>query len=184
MAYSDLLKSISGDEELLNDLAEHIKTTLKEGSIPLNWLDGNLSVLLKPNKDYRTLKGYRVITMANTLVKLCEKIATKRVTEELEKEVSLPKEVGGARPKRSTTSSSEALIFTMQKGLQDKEHFASGLYRVRVPTLANKMITYGISEVMVRWILSMLDIRRCKMRFGSGSLSALKLALAWHKVPL
>ena len=43
VAYSDL-KCISGDEELLNDLSsldltQHINTTLKEGSIPVDWRD-------------------------------------------------------------------------------------------------------------------------------------------------
>ena len=40
--------------------------------------------------------------MANTLVKLCENIAAKQVTEHLERNGKLPKEVGGAKPKRST----------------------------------------------------------------------------------
>ena len=145
VAYSDL-KSISGDKELLNDLTpldltQHINsTTLKKGSIPLDWRDCNLSVLPKPKKDHRIFKGYRVITVANTLVKLCEKTAPKRVTAQLEKEGRLPKEVGGARAKRSTTSNIEALIYIIQKGLQDKEHFALGLYdledaynRVHIP---------------------------------------------------
>ena len=96
-----------------------INTTFKEGFIAVDWRDCSLSALPKPNNDHRTLKGYRIITMANTFVKRCEKIAAKRVTEQLEKEGRLPKEVGGARPKHSTTSTIEVLINTMQKGLQD-----------------------------------------------------------------
>lgn len=74
----------------------------------------------KPNKDHRIFIGYRVITVANILVKLCEKIAAERVTAQPEKEGRLLKEVAGARPKRSTTSNIDALIYTIQKDLQDK----------------------------------------------------------------
>lgn len=174
VVYSDL-KTMAENKEMLNDLLEAINSTLNEGSIPFDWQDCNLSVLPKPDKDHRVLKGYRVITMVNILVKLCEKIASKRVTNQLEREGKLPRQVGGARPMCSTTSNVEALhvVNHMQAGLQDKRHFALGLYdledaynRVHIPTLAEKMEKLGISKMLVLWILSMLD-RHCRMKFGS-----------------
>ena len=125
VVYSDLT-SISGDEELLNDwphlswpnTAHRHHFQRRFHPFGLAWR--NLSVLPKPNKDHRIFIGYRVITVANILVKLCEKIAAKRVTAQPEKEGRLLKEVAGARPKRSTTSNIDALIYTIQKDLQDK----------------------------------------------------------------
>ena len=67
----------------------------------------------------------------------------------------------------------------MQNGLQYKEPFErSGLNdledvynRVQIPTLAvkrkKKRIEYGILEIMVKWILSMVDTRSCKLQFGN-----------------
>ena len=107
----------------------------------------------------------------HSLVKLCENIAAKQVTEHLERNGKLPKEGGGAKPKRLTTTNIKALVNTIRKGLPDKQHFALGLYgledayyRVDILTLVDKMMNCG---VMVRWILSMLDTRRCKMSFGT-----------------
>ena len=54
--------------ELLYNLTDLINTSFKEGSIPMDWRDCILSVLTKPNKDYRTPKGYSKTSIANTLV--------------------------------------------------------------------------------------------------------------------
>ncbi|KXJ05978.1 RNA-directed DNA polymerase from mobile element jockey, partial [Exaiptasia diaphana] len=175
--------SIIEDDSLLSEIVEAINTTLKEGEIPEDWRDCNLSVIPKPHKDHRLLKGYRVITMANVLVKLCEKIAARRIVDFLERNNKLPTSVGGARPKRSTTSNVEALLHIMQEGLQNMNCYAIGLFdledaynRVHIPTLADKMIGFGISEVMTRWVLSMLDERRCHMRFGNWKSDAFKVS--------
>ena len=168
------LKSVADDEMLLSELVDVINITLKEGEIPEDWRDCNLSVIPKPNKNHRVLKGYRIITMANVLVKLCEKIAARRLVEQLERTNKISTNVGGARPRRSTTSNVEALLHIMQEGLQSNSCYALGLFdledaynTVHIPTLAGKMMKYGISDVMIRWILSMLDSRRCHMRFGN-----------------
>ncbi|KXJ09046.1 RNA-directed DNA polymerase from mobile element jockey [Exaiptasia diaphana] len=101
----------------------------------------------------------------------------------LERNNKLPTSVGGARPKRSTTSNVEALLHIMQEGLQNMNCYAIGLFdledaynRVHIPTLADKMIGFGISEVMTRWVLSMLDERRCHMRFGNWRSDAFKVS--------
>ena len=128
-----------------------------------------------------------MITVANILVKLCEKIAAKRVTAQPQKEGRLRKEVVGARPKRSTTSNIDALIYTIYtERPPGRRTFSMGLYdlvdaynRVHI---ADKMIKYGISwsgESYQCWTLGDL-----KCDFAVGSLSSFKLALACHKVPL
>lgn len=38
---------------------------------------------------------------------------------------------------------------------------------MHIPTLTDKMIKSGTSDVVLTWILSILDTRRCKMRFGT-----------------
>ena len=122
VVYSDL-KILAESKHMFNDLLEVVNATLEEGTIPFDGRDYNLSVLPKPNEDHRILKGYRIITMANIIVKLCKKIAAKRVTNQLKRESKLPEQVGGAGPMRSTTSKVEALVYRMQAGLQGKKAF-------------------------------------------------------------
>ena len=107
------------NKEMPNELLEIVKATFKEGIIPFGWRDCNLSVLPKPNEDHRILKRYRIITMANILCNLSKKISAKRVTNQLEREGKLPKQVGWSllRPMRSTTSNVEALVNRMQAEL-------------------------------------------------------------------
>ena len=38
---------------------------------------------------------------------------------------------------------------------------------MRIPTLADKLTGYGIFDVLVTWIVSMLGSRQCQMKFGS-----------------
>ena len=165
-------KTIVDDDTVIADLVERVHVTLKDGVIPMDWQDCNLRVLPKRNQDHRVLKGYKINTMANILMKLCEKIAAKIVLEQLERENKLPKNVGGARPRRPNV---EDMIDKIQRGLQDSKCKALGLFdledeynRVHIPTPPDKMVGYGLSDVLVRWILCrMLDSRRCRIQFDS-----------------
>ena len=54
-------------------VAEIINTSMMSGEIEDDHRDCRQTVLLKPFKDHGLLKGYRIITMANVLVKLMKK---------------------------------------------------------------------------------------------------------------
>jgi hypothetical protein len=103
--YTDI-KAMEGD---MVKVVEHIDTSMGEGTLPDTWSDCLMAVLPKPAKNHTALKGYRIITMANVWIKLCEKMAIKRLTADLEESNCLPMQVGGARPRRSTTAKVEAV---------------------------------------------------------------------------
>ncbi len=144
------------------------------GEVEEHERDCRQAVLPKPFKDHLQLKGYRIITMANIWIKLKEKVAARRLVKELEDKNLLPPEVGGAQPKRTTTSNVETVVHEMQQELQESKHCAVGIFdledaynKVDVGILARKLTALGISDTLIRWILALLDTCRCQMQCGS-----------------
>jgi hypothetical protein len=123
--YSDL-KNLS--DEGKEKMVTLINKSLMEGDVPTEWRDCNLAILPKPCKDHTKLKGYRVITMSNVWIKICEKVAARRLVRDLEDRECLTPEVGGGRPHRSTTSNSEATLHRAQQAMQRHQHTAIGLF--------------------------------------------------------
>jgi hypothetical protein len=87
---------------------------------------------------------------------------------DLERRACLPPEVGGARP-RSTTSNLEATIHRAQQGLQSHklEDLENAYNKVDIGILARKIAAMEISDVLIRWVLAMLEGRKCCMKFGT-----------------
>jgi hypothetical protein len=77
-----------------------------------------MTVLPKPAMNHAVLKGCG-ITMATVRIKLCEKLAARRLTSHLEEINCIPVQVGGTRPGRSTTTNVEVVTPIMQN-LQTK----------------------------------------------------------------
>ena len=74
MKYEDLKTLGTQDmQELTNILNE----SLAEQYIPEDWLDSHLAPVPKPGKDSTSIKGYRIVTMQNTVGKLLEKIVAR-----------------------------------------------------------------------------------------------------------
>ena len=132
-----------------------------------------MAVLPKSMKNHALLKGYRIITMANVWVKMCEKVAASRLSETLEQDGHLPNEVGGARPGRSTTANIETVTHLMAQSLQRGKCCAIATYdledaynKVDISVLANKLEALDIPKHMVRWIVALLGTRKCQMQYG------------------
>ena len=69
------------DDEGKSEIASLIDKSLTAGEIPTDWRDCNLAILPKPSKDHSKLKGYRIITMSNVWIKMCEKVAAGRLVK-------------------------------------------------------------------------------------------------------
>ena len=155
------------------ELAEVINESLRGGTIPEGWGDCQLTVLPKPMKDHTILKGYRIITMANVWIKLCEKVAARRLTEDLESRGCFPLGLGGARPGRSATANIEATTHRLSQCLQRSQYAAIATYdledaynRVDIHVLLRKLRKLRVSEHLCRWIIALLGKRQCQLKFG------------------
>ncbi len=120
------VKSLPREQK--EEFTKYINKSMMMGTVEEHERDCRMAVLPKPFKDHLLLKGYRIITMANIWVKLKEKIAARRLVKELEEKNLLPREVGGARPKRTTTSNVETAVHHIQQNLQESKHCAVGIF--------------------------------------------------------
>ena len=66
------LESLDDDE--ISNLAAVLNDSIEKGEISDDWLDSHLSAVPKPGKDLSSIKGYRVITMQNTVGKLLHSV--------------------------------------------------------------------------------------------------------------
>ena len=178
--YSDLKKLDRAGKE---ELASLINGSMQVGEIPDDWRDCSMAVLPKPGKNHTILKGYRMITMSNVWIKIAEKVVASRLVTDLEERGCLAHEVGGARPKRSTTSNVEAVVHNAQQAMQERQHTAVGMFdledaynKVNISTLARKMKELDISDTLIRWTLSMLKPRRCCLKFGTWRSEAFQVS--------
>ena len=97
--YSDL-KTLN--EEEMQTLSDMLNRSLAEQEIPEEWLDSHLAPVPKPDKDRTSIKGYRIVTMQNTVGKLLEKIVAKRLANQLEEDSLLPSTLGSYRSGKDT----------------------------------------------------------------------------------
>ncbi len=63
----------------------------------------------KPDKDRTSIKGYRIVTMQNTVGKLLEKIVAKRLANQLEEDSLLSSTLGSYRPGKDTWANAAVL---------------------------------------------------------------------------
>jgi hypothetical protein len=90
------------------------------------------------------------------MAKLCEKVAARCQTADLEERNCPPVQVGGARPGRSTTDNVEAVTHSIAQSLQQTKCAAIATYdledaynKVDIRILADKLTKLGVSTVMV-----------------------------------
>ena len=58
------------DQQEMQYLTNMLNDSLAKHSIPEEWLDSHLAPVPKPEKDHTSIKGYRIVTMQNTVGKL------------------------------------------------------------------------------------------------------------------
>ena len=74
----------------MNTLTDELNKSLAEHRVPDDWLDSHLAPVPKPGKDLTSIKGYRIVTMQNTVGKLLEIIVARRLAIQLENDNLLP----------------------------------------------------------------------------------------------
>ena len=97
--YEDL-KTLSSQD--MQSLTNTLNNSLAEQNIPEDWLDSHLAPVPKPGKDKTSIKGYRIVTMQNTVGKLLEKIVARRLANQLERDNLLPSTIGSYRTGKDT----------------------------------------------------------------------------------
>ena len=109
------------DDDDISNLAVVLNDSIEKGEISDDWLDSHLSAVPKPGKDLSSIKGYRVITMQNTVGKLLEKIVASRLARQLEEKNALPPTLGSYRSGKDTWMNAAVLASDVYDGFERKE---------------------------------------------------------------
>ena len=123
--YSDL-GSLSEDE--MQALTDIFNASPADHSIQDDWLDSHLSPVPKPEKDQTSIKGYRIVTMQNTVEKLLVNIVARRLLRQHEDKGLLPATLESHRPGKDTWANAAVLASDVYDAFErKKETRSSGL---------------------------------------------------------
>ena len=169
--YSDL--RALGEEELIS-LTAILNASLEDHSIPDDWLDSHLSPVPKPEKDPTSIKGYRIVTMQNTVGKLLEKIVARRLARQLEDEGLLPATLGSYRPGKDTWANAAVLASDVYDAFERKEEtlavaldLEDAYNRVDFNILLRTLRNMAIDPYIVMWVGKALLKRKVALRVGA-----------------
>jgi len=128
---------------------------------------GKAIALKKPNRHGgHNVGDYRPITMLNSIAKVVEKVATRRLIFWLETSGKLPPEQYGFRPTRDCEQAIATLIDNIRKGWKSNKVTSTvfldvkGAYdTVRHSKLLDKLCSIGVPAQFIHWIASFLSNR-------------------------
>ena len=169
--YSDLG---TFDEEELEALTQLLNDSLADHAIPEDWLDSHLSPVPKPEKDPTSIKGYRIVTMQNTVGKLLEKIVARRLARQLEEKGLLPPTLGSYRAGKDTWANAAVLASDVYDAFERKEEtvvvaldLEDAYNRVDYKILLRTLKNMSIDPFLIMWIGEALLQRKVALRVGA-----------------
>ena len=162
------------DDEDISNLAVVLNDSIEKGEISDDWLDSHLSAVPKPGKDLSSIKGYRVITMQNTVGKLLEKIVASRLARQLEEKKALPPTLGSYRSGKDTWMNAAVLASDVYDGFERKEEtvvialdLEDAYNRVQFDVLMRTLARLDVDPYLVMWIGTALLKRKVALRLGT-----------------
>ena len=168
--YTDL-KAL--DDQDMQKLTEMLNKSLEEHSIPDDWLDSHLAPVPKPNKDRTSIKGYRIVTMQNTVGKLLEKMVARRLANQLENDNLLPSTLGSYRRGKDTWANAAVLASDVYDAFERKEEtlvvaldLEDAYNRVDYRILMRTLFNMKIDPYIILWIGNALLKRKVALRVG------------------
>ena len=168
--YSDL-KALN--EQEMQDLTSMLNDSLENQAIPDEWLDSHLAPVPKPEKDRTSIKGYRIVTMQNTVGKLLEKVVARRLANQLENDNLLPSTLGSYRTGKDTWANAAVLASDVYDAFERKEEtlvvaldLEDAYNRVDFTILMRTLVNMKIDSYITLWIGKALLKRKVALRVG------------------
>ena len=157
----------------MQSLTNTLNNSLAEQNIPEDWLDSHLAPVPKPGKDKTSIKGYRIVTMQNTVGKLLEKIVARRLANQLERDNLLPSTIGSYRTGKDTWANAAVLASDVYDAFERKEEtlvvaldLEDAYNRVDYKILMRTLFNMKIDPFIILWIGKALIKRKVALRVG------------------
>ena len=161
------------DEQGIQSLTNMLNDSLAEHHIPDEWLDSHLGPVPKPEKDHTSIKGYRIVTMQNTVGKLLEKIVARRLANQLEEDNLLPATLGSYRRGKDTWANAAVLASDVYDAFERKEEtivvaldLEDAYNRVDYGILMRTLVNMEVDPFIILWIGNALLKRKVALRVG------------------
>jgi len=141
----------------------------KEGEIPVEWKTANL--ILKPGKDKHSHKGFRPVSLLNTMAKILEKIVNTRLIWFLEKSKILSDQQSGFRNHRSTIHSLTIIKSEVNDALNSNRYL--GLISIDIAKAYDSVWRHRVLQILSK-ILSdcnMFNYNKCFLNSRQFSLT-------------
>ena len=155
----------------LATLTAMLNDSVANHCIPEDWLDSHLAPVPKPDKDHTSIKGYRIVTMQNTVGKLLEKIVARRLAIQLEEDNLLPSTLGSYRRGKDTWSNVAVVASDIYDAFERKEEtlvvaldLEDAYNRVDFNILMRTLVRMEINPYVVLWIGKALLKRKVALR--------------------
>ena len=149
--------------------------SLKYSYIPAKWKIAVVCMIPKEGKDWRTLKGYRPISLLNSLAKVLERLVARRIIGEMKEKGFLPACQSAFLNKHSVEDHSFRIAQLASMGLIEGEDTilvcldVEGAFdRVWHQALLYKMYIRNLPPVALAWMASFLDGRTFRVRIGNS----------------
>lgn len=182
------LKSTApGEDGMLNAILKHaprafwqkatdiFNACMRLSHVPAKWKHAIVCMIPKEGKDWKTVKGYRPISLLNSLAKIMERLVARRVTGELRARRILPECQSAFLSKHSVEDHPFRLAELASTGLLNGEDTivvcldVEGAFdRVWHQGLLYKMRSFGFPDCALAWMANFLDNRSFKVRIGNS----------------
>ena len=159
-----LLKEIVN--EISTPLANCFNISLKEGIVPAEWKEANVTPLFKKGSRSKT-ENYRPVSLTSVLCKLLETFIRDHMVDFLAKNKLITKSQHGFLKARSCLTNLLCFLEDITKWIDDGSpvdvvylDFQKAFDKVPHQRLLIKLKAYGIGESMINWIQAWLTDRR------------------------
>jgi hypothetical protein len=169
--HSYVLKSCANAWAL--PLSMIFRKSLDSGEVPDAWLEANVTPLYKKKGSRLDAANYRPISLTSVVCKIMEKIVKNAVMKFLSSNSLISKHQHGFRNKKSCTTNLLEAIDYATKTISEKDSldilfidFEKAFDKVPHKRLLHKLISYGITGKILKWLEAFLSNRKQRVVLG------------------
>ena len=156
--------------------------SMRYSYIPAKWKVAVVCMIPKEGKDWKTVKGYRPISLLNALAKMMERLIARRTVSELKARGILPPSQSAFLNRHTVEDHPFRLAEMASTGLMNKEDTVivcldvEGAFdRVWHQGLLYKLRDFGFPNCALAWMASFLDSRTFRVRIGNSHSESRKI---------
>ena len=162
-------------ENTFKTICHLIESSIKLGHVPENWKSSIVTMIPKPGKDHKNIKGYRPLSLTACLGKLCECVVNEELVAHCESKNIFKDQQSAYRKGRCTTDNLLCLTEIGAKALHKNNSIALALLDVEQAFdsvwhdgIIEKQIQYRVPWWIIKWTKSFLTNRKVTVIYNQA----------------